>query len=279
MELTGILHCHSTYSYDAKLSLRELKELCQKNGVRFVCMTEHVDEMTKEQAEAFIRECEALTDESFRFIPGFEVPYKVNGEAREGALGCKHAHILMIGMRKFFGNYAPTIEALKQWTEHASFVVLAHPVRNDFIVDDGLLHEIDALEVWNQQYEGKRVPRTRSITLLEKLREGKPLLLATGGVDFHRTEHFGAPLVSLAVDTFTEEAIIEKLTTGAFIVSSKEATFYGTFPNAEELKQKHWKASLVSVSIIVLGKFVNKTLATLGLSLPKSLKQLVRRRL
>ena len=266
MELTGILHCHSTYSYDAKLSLRELKELCVKNGVRFVCMTEHVDEMTKEQAEAFVRECEALTDESFRFIPGFEV-------------GFEHAHILMIGMRKFLGNYAATIEVLKQWTEHASFVVLAHPVRNDFIVDHGLLGEIDALEVWNQQYEGKRVPRTRSISLLEKLRKQKPLLIATGGVDFHRTEHFGAPLVSLAVDTLTEEAIIEKLTTGAFIVSSQEATFYGTLPNAEELKQKHWKASLISVSIIVLGKFVNKTLASFGLSLPKSLKQLIRKSL
>ena len=266
MELKGIIHCHSTYSYDAKLSLRELKELCVKNGVQFVCMTEHVDEMTKEQAEAFVRECEALTDERFRFIPGFEVPYR-------------SAHILMVGMRKFFGNYAPTIESLREWTKEASFVVLAHPVRNDFLVDDGLLGEIDSLEVWNQQYEGKRVPRTRSLALLEDLRKQKSLLLATGGVDFHRTEHFGAPFVTLTVDSLTEESIIQKLKTGAFKVSSQQTTFYGTLPNSEELIKKHRFDSFVSVSVIVCGKFVNKVLAACGISLPKSLKQLIRRRL
>lgn len=266
MEATGIIHAHSTYSYDAKLSLRELKELCQKNGVQFVCMTEHTDELTPERAVEFVRECEALSDETFVFIPGFEVPYR-------------HAHILMVGMREFFGNYAPTIEALREWTARASFVVLAHPVRNDFLVDDGLLHEIDALEVWNQQYEGKRVPRTHSISLLEELREQKPLLLATGGVDFHRTEHFGAPLVSLAVDSLTEATILEKLTTGAFVVSSHEATFYGTLPNSIELIKKHRVDSAISVCIIVFGKFVNKALASLGLSLPKSLKQHIRKSL
>ena len=266
MEIKGILHAHSTYSYDAKLSLRELKELCIKNGVQFVCMTEHVDEMTPERAVDFVRECAVLTDETFCFIPGFEVPYK-------------SAHILMIGMREFLGNYAPTIKVLKEWTDKASFVVLAHPVRNDFIVEKGLLQEIDALEVWNQQYEGKRVPRTRSILLLEKLREQKPLLIATGGVDFHRTEHFGTPFVTLSVESLNETAIIEKLTTGAFIVASPQATFYGTLPNAFEIMQKHRFDSFVSVSVIVLGKFVNKVLASLGLSLPKSLKQLIRKKL
>lgn len=266
MEIVGIIHAHSTYSYDAKLTLRELKELCIKNGVQFVCMTEHVDEMTPERAVEFVRECAALTDEMFCFIPGFEVPYK-------------SAHILMIGMREFLGNYAPTIKVLKEWTDKAPFVVLAHPVRNDFIVEKGLLQEIDALEVWNQQYEGKRVPRTRSILLLEKLREQKPLLIATGGVDFHRTEHFGAPFITLSVESLHEKAIIEKLNTGAFIVSSRESTFYGSLPNSKELKQKHRVDSLISVSIIVAGKFVNKALASFGLSLPKSLKQLIRQKL
>ena len=266
MEIKGIIHCHSTYSYDAKLSLRELRELFQKNGVQFVCMTEHTDELTEEQAREFVGECEALSDETFRFIPGFEVPYK-------------HTHILMIGMRKFFGNYAPNIEVLRKWTTQAQFAVLAHPVRNQFLVDEGLLKEIDALEVWNQQYEGKRVPRSRSLMLLNQLRAQKPSLLATGGVDFHRVEHFGAPLVSLAVESLTEASIIEKLQTGAFTVSSPQASFQGILLNAEALKKKHWFDSLISVSVIEFGKFVNKTLASCGLSLPKSLKQIIRKKL
>ncbi len=271
MEIKGILHCHSTYSYDAKLSLSELKELLQKNGVRFVCMTEHTDELTKERATEFIAECERLSDDSFLCIPGFEVPYLSAGQ------GGEHAHILMIGTRTFHEVYAPTIDILKHWTADASFVVLAHPVRNQFIVDDGLLEEIDALEVWNQQYEGKRVPRVRSLKLFDSLHNIKPSLVATGGVDLHRREHFGAPLITLSVDECSESAILEKLKIGAFLVSSNEARFYGTLPDASEVIRAHRWVSHFSVCVIVLGKAVNKILASLGFSLPKWMKELVRR--
>lgn len=265
-EITGILHAHSTYSYDGKLTLKELRELCIKRGVHFVCMTEHADEMNFEMARAFIRECDTLSDTTFKFIPGFEVPYL-------------NAHVLMIGCREFFKNYAPDIATLREWTAHAPFVVLAHPVRNDFEVDEALLGELDALEVWNQQYEGKRVPRTRSLFLFETLRQTKQSLVATGGVDFHRIEHFGSPQVTLSPDTFTEGAIIEKLKTGAFTIHSERTQFFGTLPNVHGFAQNHRFESAVSVGIIDLGKWVNKMLAERNISLPKWLKRLVRRRL
>lgn len=264
MKVTGILHAHSTYSYDAKLSLSELKALCKKNGLQFICMTEHVDRLDAERARSFVEECAALSDESFCIIPGFEVPYR-------------NAHILMIGAREFLGNYAPTLEVLKGWSDQASFVVLAHPVRNHFVVEDGLLAQIDALEVWNQQYEGKLVPRARSLKLYDVLKQKKQTLLATGGVDFHRTEHMGAPLTHLTVETLTEGEILAKLTIGAFTVVSPQASLYGTLPNAGELVQTHRLRSHLSVTIIMLGKFVNKVLAAAGLSLPRSLKQFIRK--
>ncbi len=265
MEVTGLLHAHSSYSYDAKLSLLEIKELCQKNGVQFVCMTEHTDELTPEDAEAFVRECDALSDDSFLFIPGFEVPFS-------------RAHILMIGQRTFQDTYAATIEALKKWTAEAPFVVLAHPVRNAFQVSDALLAEIDALEVWNQQYEGKRVPRTRSLRLFDSLRIKKPSLVATGGVDFHRTAHFGAPLISLNATVLSESDILEKLRIGAFRIHSEEASLYGVLPNAAALIHLYRWKSLRSVWIITLGKWANTLLAHLGLKFPKRLTQFVRSR-
>jgi len=264
MKLTGILHCHSTYSYDAKIPLRDLKVLLQKNGIQFVCMTEHTDELTEERAMEFIKECEHLSDETFLFIPGFEVPYK-------------DAHILMIGTRRFYERYAPTVESLTPWVEAAPFVVLAHPVRNHFEVDDGLLEKIDALEVWNQQYEGKRVPRIRSLKLFSALKSLKPTLIATGGVDLHRSEHMGSPTVELDVEAFSEVAILEKLTTGAFVVSSKEAHFYGSLLNATEIIRKHRFVSHFSVCVIVFGKWVNAVCAHLGFKLPKWMKRRVRR--
>lgn len=270
-EITGILHAHSTYSYDGKMSLTDLRALCISRGVKFVCMTEHADEMTYDSARAFVRECDTLSDTTFKFIPGFEVDYDLQGE------GNRYAHILMIGCREFFKNRAPDPVSLREWTDHTPFVVLAHPVRNDFEVDEVLIEEMDALEVWNQQYEGKRVPRTRSLALLHDLRKTKPLLVATGGVDFHRVEHFGTPRVTLAPDTFTEGAIIEKLLTGAFTVHSERTQFFGSLPNVTTYMEQNRIESSFSVGIIEAGKWVNKTLAEYHLSLPKWLKQLVRR--
>lgn len=266
MEITGILHTHSTYSYDAKLSLTELRDLFVSRGLSFACMTEHVDEMTEASADAFVKECRALSDSTFTFVPGFEVPHK-------------RAHILMIGCERFFGNYAATVEALQPWVGSTSFVVLAHPVRNRFVVEDALLSSLDAIEVWNQQYEGKRVPRTRSLSLLRHLREKDPLLLSTGGVDFHRTEHLGGPFVTLEVGELAPEAILEKLKTGAYRIHSPQTSFYGTAPNVDELIRAHRFESAFSVAIIVLGKTVNTVLAAFGISLPKSLKRLIRRKL
>ena len=185
----------------------------------------------------------------------------------------------MIGQRSFHDVYAPDIEVLRRWTNEASFVVLAHPVRNHFEVDDGLLGEVDGLEVWNQQYEGKRVPRVRSLHLFSELRNTKSNLIATGGVDFHRKEHFGAPTVTLDVAEFTEDTILEKLKNGAFTVSSPQVSFCGTLPNAEELASLYRWQSHLAVSIIVIGKTINAILASVGISLPKSLKQLIRKSL
>jgi hypothetical protein len=270
--MKGIIHCHSTYSYDAKLTLKELRDFAVSSGIQFICMTEHVDEMTKESAEAFVRECEALSDDTFRFIPGFEVPYR---SVENGT----HSHVLMIGARSFFGNYAPTIEELRPWTTSASFVVLAHPVRNQFLVDDGLLSEIHALEVWNQQYEGKRVPRTRSLRLFAYLRKMKPELRMTGGVDFHRREHMGGPFVTLPISTLSEDAILEALRQGTYRITSPQASFPGNAEDIDVLIQKHRLESLVSVVIIVLGKTANKIAKLLGLSFPRRLTEFVRKKL
>ncbi len=266
MEIRGIIHCHSTYSYDAKLSLPDLKTLCIEKGIQFVCMTEHADEMTEESGDAFVRECEALSDESFLFIPGFEVPYE-------------HAHILMIGKRTFHETYARTIEMLRAWREDAGFVVLAHPVRNAFKVSEELLHEIDALEVWNQQYEGKRVPRTRSLTLFDTLQKQKKTLVATGGVDFHRVEHMGAPFITLNIPTLTEVSILEKLRMGSFRIHSPQASFHGVLSNVAQLKKTHRLASSFSVFVIIVGKRMNAFFAYFGISFPKWLTQFVRKRL
>lgn len=265
MNCTGVMHMHSTHSYDGKVPLRELKELLIAEGISFACMTEHTDALTEEKAAAFVSECRELSDDSFVFVPGFEVPYK-------------DAHILMIGTTQFFGQVAADAAALRAAASAASLTILAHPVRNQFELDDAMREAIDGVEVWNQQYEGKRVPRPRSYHLLETLRKEKPRLLATGGLDLHRSEHLTFPRVHLECASLKETDITHALKCGSYTFGHHGLMLpaQGAWKDANSV-YVHLRSQL-SVLVIVLGKFVNKTLAALGISLPKRLTRSIRSR-
>lgn len=261
MIYSGAIHLHSTYSYDGKLPLAALKQLFQKNGLSFACMTEHSDTLTQETAAAFVAECRALSDASFVFVPGFEVPYK-------------NAHVLHIGATHFVTAMADGTTLLK-WRSVTPLVVLAHPVRNQFAVDEILTECLDGVEVWNQHYDGKRAPRPRSVALLSVLRRKKDLI-ATGGIDLHRAEHFGSPLVHLELTELTEAGVIAALRAGEGAFGNTEYTLVAKevtiLPLALRIK------SALSIGVIVVGKNVNAALAAGGLTLPKSLKRFIRGR-
>ena len=252
---------HSTHSYDGKLSLRELKDFLLERDISFACMSEHTDEMTADGAEAFVAECRALSDESFVFVPGFEVPYR-------------RAHILQYGSEVFRGQFADE-EMLQQWSAEASLTVLAHPIRNRFVVDPTMEELIEGVEIWNQQYDGKQVPRTRAATLLRELRSANPTLLAAGGIDFHRSEHFGAPWVELELESLSEAAVLSKLGAGEYVFGTDTLQIEGRGDWQPRLGEH--AVSVASIAIINWGKFVNKVLFSLGLSLPTTWKQWIRR--
>lgn len=259
----GIIHAHSTYSYDGKLSLSELKQLLLENGIHFACMSEHTDELSQGRAEAFVNECRALSDSSFVFVPGFEVPYQ-------------RAHILQLGSTEFLTQISD-MDSLIKWSKKSALTVLAHPVRNKFKLDEILRGAINGVEIWNQQYEGKWLPRTKSVSLLRQLRKERPTLLATGGIDFHRTEHFGTPLTFIELSELTEESICTALKAGQFSFGTDSFKIHAS---------SHWKPTLTqrvkscfATTVIGLGKRVNKTLAQLGISLPTSLRQKIRKQM
>jgi len=201
MKVTGVIHMHSTHSYDGKLSLSELKAFLIDKGVQFACMTEHTDYLDRAAADKFVTECRDLSDDRFIFVPGFEVPYG-------------RAHVLHIGATEFVCTFANAAQ-LKLWRKVSPLVVLAHPVRNQYKVDETLKGVIDGIEVWNQQYDGKQRPRVKSVKLLKKLRTDKPLM-ATGGIDFHRSEHFGNPFITVELESLTEAGIVRTFTAGEF---------------------------------------------------------------
>ncbi len=258
----GILHVHSTHSYDGKLNLTELRALLMEAGLSFACMTEHTDTLTAATAAVFVDECRALSDQQFVFVPGFEVPYKA-------------AHVLHIGATHFHAPSANSPVDLAAWRRMAPFVVLAHPVRNQFSIDAALADVIDGIEVWNQQYEGKAGPRPRSLTLLARWRQKKSLV-ATGGIDLHRAEHLGSPYTSIALDALTEASIVAALSAGRYTFGHDTITVDARATYVVSLAM-HVK-SVASVAVIATGKWINALLATFGLRLPKRLRRAIRRR-
>jgi hypothetical protein len=264
MILKGAIHVHSTYSYDGKESLRSLREFLLEKGITFCCVTEHTDQMTVENAQLFVQECKALSGSQFVFIPGFEVPYK-------------KAHILLVGTEVFLAQKADA-ETLKTWSNKSVLTILAHPVRNGFKLDRIMEEVIDGVEIWNQQYEGKRVPRTRSASLLRKLQRKNSLLLAFGGLDFHRKEHFGSPVFTLEVERVSSDAILHALTDGKYVFGTERVAVSSTGLWKGSGSVWHALLSIFSISIIVTGKTVNALLALLGISFPKGLRQAIRSR-
>lgn len=268
---------HSTYSYDGKESLQTLRDFLMVNGVSFCCLTEHTDQMTLEQAQLFVQECKMLSTSQFVFIPGFEVPYKVNAKGKEGVLGHRGAHILLVGTEVFLGQFADG-EMLKTWSRASALTILAHPVRNAFIVDETMEEVLDGVEIWNQQYEGKLAPRQRSVRLLKTLQKQNQLLLATCGLDFHRKEHFGSPLYTLDIQNLTYDLILSALKKGEYTFGREgvSVSSLGFWKNDSSFTSK--LQSALSICVIVLGKKTNASLAFFGLRFSKQIKTFIRSR-
>ena len=262
MKIKGVIHVHSKYSYDGKESLTSLRDFLLSQGVQFCCLTEHTDKMTIDQARLFVQECKALSGSQFLFIPGFEVPYG-------------NAHILLVGCEVFLAQFA-NAEVLTTWSSKSALTILAHPVRNRFKVDATIESVIDGIEIWNQQYEGKYVPRVRSCHLFSKLSLTHPNLLAMGGLDFHRREHFGAPIYTLELEHFSQEMVLRAFKNGEYIFGndSVQVHAFGSFTGKG--KFVHIVVSSLSVTIIVLGKNINALLARFGIRLPKAFTKFIR---
>ncbi|MCK5591922.1 MAG: PHP domain-containing protein [Candidatus Pacebacteria bacterium] len=261
MIIKGACHLHSKYSYDGKLSLSQIKDLFSKKGLSFVCMTEHTNDLTEEKAQEFIKECRELSDEEFIFIPGFEVSYG-------------GAHLLMIGSDKFISQHVKEADLLK-WLEDTEFVVLAHPHKNNYKINKNLKRMINGLEVWNSQYDGKFAPRFRSFIFLKKLQRENNIR-AFAGLDFHKEEHFGNPIVFVDVKTLSKIEILNAFKSGNYTFGKDKIVFSSRGDIQQGNLNKLFIQSFLSINFICFSKWINKNFVKMGLSIPKNLKKKIR---
>jgi hypothetical protein len=102
--------------------------------------------------------------------------------------------------------------------------------------------------------------------------------LATGGLDLHRKDHFGAPLLHMDIPALTEADVIDALRSGAYRFGSEHVTVSSAGAYAQEGTLGASLQSAFSILLISAGKRANAFLALFGLRVPKGLKAMIRSR-
>jgi hypothetical protein len=93
-------------------------------------------------------------------------------------------HLLALGLRTWIDPRTPE-EFIELARRAARFTVLAHPVYAKYKIPDVVLKHIDAIEVWNGNYNTRFLPDPRSIDILRTVRANRPHVVATVGLDQH----------------------------------------------------------------------------------------------
>ena len=80
-DLTGELHCHSTWSTDAKGSLEDMAQRAKSRGYSFLCITDHSHYLRGGRLEAQWKEIEELNGRMSRFkvLRGIEANIRADG--------------------------------------------------------------------------------------------------------------------------------------------------------------------------------------------------------
>lgn len=167
----AVFHCHSTYS-DGECTLAELRELFVAEGVDFALMTDHAEFFDEGRLRAYREECDALSDERFRFVAGLEYECE------------RRMHVLGYGVTTPAGTTDPQA-VIRHVEAEGGVSVIAHPMDTMF----EWIETFDALptgvETWNTKYDGRYAPRAGTFRLLRRLQERKPEMRAFYGTDLH----------------------------------------------------------------------------------------------
>lgn len=209
-DFKGLIHVHSNFSYDGVHSLSELEEFGRKKGYHFIALTEHSETLNDETMLRYVAECENVSRAGCLIVPGIE-------------FDCENdIHILGLGAERYTSR-KDAVEVAQFIKEQNGIAVIAHPKRRNHSVPSALLEVADGIEVWNVAYDGRFVPNTQALRLLEKARDESNgrRRLAFGGQDLHRLTAQSKVETTVAGDHLDKKALLEALGMGDFIVSNQ----------------------------------------------------------
>lgn len=202
---TGMVHVHSTCSYDGQHSLDALVQEAKRRGYRFLGMSEHSDTLDSDRVAEFVAACNRVSSSDCLVIPGIEFTCK------------DKLHLLGFGVREFIVSDNP-VEVSRFIHDRGGVAVVAHPRRYGYQIPPELVSELDGIEVWNAGYDGRFVPDTNALSLLQDLRKRNPSLLGFGGQDLHRLANHDYIGLSIGAAELSHASVLEALRQGNFSI-------------------------------------------------------------
>jgi hypothetical protein len=261
--IKGAIHIHSTYS-DGEFSLRELRDILVNAGCAFACTTDHADAFNPEKLNHYAGECAALSDQTFRFVPGLE-------------FGCiDRMHILGYGVTSLVNTQDPQ-EVIRHIESNGGISVIAHPKDAAFPWIETFQILPSGIEIWNSKYDGRYAPRPGTIALLGRLQQRKSDLHAFYGQDLHWKKQFRGLFNLVDCSAPVREEILRAFRQGNYfgVKDEIELPSSGTIP--EELLNRfavvHGRSDLMRNFIKGAKKFADR----LGVRVPASIKAQLRR--
>ncbi len=244
--IRGIVHCHTTLSYDGKVELTDLCKLLRQQGFGFVALTEHPQGVSAANYRQFVRKCQEASNGEFVVIPGLE--FRCDGGVE----------IAGIGVSELLHGGAPD-RVVACIREDGGFAIWVHPWRNRRWTCSFL--DCDAVEVLNLKVDGTLAP---NLTLWHKTvqeRKAGRQFHAIFGVDFHDLSQPFSAWVECQVPELTPRAIVESLCKGRFV----NRVPYATMPSSGT-------AALIDCALMVLFRLAFLVWAALLRRVPESMR-------
>jgi predicted ATP-grasp superfamily ATP-dependent carboligase len=202
LTIKGIVHCHTTLSYDGEVELNDLCKLLRRQGFGFVALTEHQRGVSAGDYQQFVRKCREASDGNLVVIPGME--FRCDDRVE----------IAGMGVSQLLDGGTPS-EIVARIRESGGFAVWVHPLRSR--TWNGPLLDCDAVEVLNLKLDGTLAPNLALLRRTVKERKSGRRFHVIFGVDFHNPSQPFSAWVECQVPEATPGAIMRSLREGRFV--------------------------------------------------------------
>jgi hypothetical protein len=194
----GATHLHSKYSLDGHVSLKTLRDFYEKRDYNFLLMSEHYEDLSREQFCKFGEQCVDLSNDNFIIIPGIEF---------------HNDCITVNGLRHYPLPNRPIAEMLAE--DQNTFNVLVHPSNLRKFLPSPILSKLHAVEVWNVRYDGSRFPSFRNLAIWRRLSKKYPLAPILG-LDFHQKENMASHYLEVKAERLSTRSLLVALQRGDY---------------------------------------------------------------